>query len=50
VDGPQRVDEYAAIADLYDLGWAQYYLAERKDDDSQMRYGEIAKFLAANVV
>jgi hypothetical protein len=27
------------------LGWAEYYLAERKDDDSQRRYGEIADYL-----
>jgi ankyrin repeat protein len=27
------------------LGWAEYYLAERKDDDSQGRYGEIAAYL-----
>jgi peptide-methionine (S)-S-oxide reductase len=29
------------------LGWAEYYLAERKDD-SQRRYGEIAYFLRAH--
>jgi hypothetical protein len=29
------------------LGWAEYYLGERKDDDSQRRYGEIAEFLRA---
>jgi peptide-methionine (S)-S-oxide reductase len=29
------------------LGWAEYYLAERKDDDSQRRYGEIAGYLRA---
>jgi hypothetical protein len=29
------------------LGWAEYYLAERKDDDSQRRYGEIADYLRA---
>ncbi len=27
------------------LGWAEYYLSERKDDESQRRYGEIARFL-----
>jgi peptide-methionine (S)-S-oxide reductase len=27
------------------LGWAEYYLAERKDDDSQRRYDEIAAYL-----
>ena len=27
------------------LGWAEYYLSERKDDDSQKRYGEIADYL-----
>jgi peptide-methionine (S)-S-oxide reductase len=27
------------------LGWAEYYLAERKDADSQRRYGEIADYL-----
>jgi peptide-methionine (S)-S-oxide reductase len=27
------------------LGWAEYYLTERKDDDSQRRYGEIAAYL-----
>ena len=27
------------------LGWAEHYLAERKDDDSQRRYGEIADYL-----
>jgi hypothetical protein len=26
-------------------GWAEYYLAERKDDESQSRYGEIAGYL-----
>jgi ankyrin repeat protein len=30
------------------LGWAKYYLAERKDDESQRRYGEIADFLRAH--
>jgi peptide-methionine (S)-S-oxide reductase len=29
------------------LGWADYYLAERKDDDSQRRYGAIADYLRA---
>jgi peptide-methionine (S)-S-oxide reductase len=27
------------------LGWAEYYLSERKDDASQRRYGEIAGYL-----
>jgi peptide-methionine (S)-S-oxide reductase len=27
------------------LGWAEYYLSERKDVDSQKRYGEIADYL-----
>jgi peptide-methionine (S)-S-oxide reductase len=27
------------------LGWAEYYLSERKDDHSQTRYGEIAAYL-----
>jgi hypothetical protein len=27
------------------LGWAEYYLDERKDADSQKRYGEIADYL-----
>jgi peptide-methionine (S)-S-oxide reductase len=27
------------------LGWAEHYLAERKDDNSQRRYGEIADYL-----
>jgi len=27
------------------LGWAEHYLAERKDDDAQRRYGEIADYL-----
>jgi peptide-methionine (S)-S-oxide reductase len=27
------------------LGWAEYYLAGRKDDESQRRYGEIADYL-----
>jgi peptide-methionine (S)-S-oxide reductase len=27
------------------LGWAEYYLSERKDAESQRRYGEIARFL-----
>jgi peptide-methionine (S)-S-oxide reductase len=27
------------------LGWAEHYLAEKKDDDAQRRYGEIAKYL-----
>ena len=27
------------------LGWAEYYLTESKDDDSQRRYGEIATYL-----
>jgi peptide-methionine (S)-S-oxide reductase len=27
------------------LGWAEHYLSERKDDDSQRRYGEIANYL-----
>jgi peptide-methionine (S)-S-oxide reductase len=27
------------------LGWAEHYLAERKDADSQKRYGEIAEYL-----
>ena len=26
------------------LGWAEHYLAERKDDDSQRRYGAIADY------
>jgi peptide-methionine (S)-S-oxide reductase len=30
------------------LGWAEYYLADRKDDESQRRYGEIACFLRAH--
>ena len=29
------------------LGWAEHYLTERKDDDSQRRYGEIADYLRA---
>jgi peptide-methionine (S)-S-oxide reductase len=29
------------------LGWAEHYLAERKDDDSQRRYREIADYLRA---
>ena len=29
------------------LGWAEYYLAERKDQDSQRRYGAIADYLRA---
>jgi ankyrin repeat protein len=29
------------------LGWAEHYLSERKDDDSQRRYGEIADYLRA---
>ena len=29
------------------LGWAEHYLTERKDDDSQKRYGEIADYLRA---
>lgn len=29
------------------LGWAEYYLAERKDADSQRRYSEIAEYLRA---
>ncbi len=29
------------------LGWAEHYLAERKDDDSQRRYGAIADYLRA---
>ena len=28
-------------------GWAEHYLAERKDDDSQKRYGAIADYLRA---
>ena len=27
------------------LGWAEHYLSERKDADSQKRYGEIADYL-----
>src|SRR4029077_19364885 len=27
------------------LGWAEHYLSERKDADSQKRYGEIAEYL-----
>jgi Ankyrin repeats (3 copies) len=27
------------------LGWAEHYLAERTDDDSQRRYGEVADYL-----
>jgi peptide-methionine (S)-S-oxide reductase len=27
------------------LGWAEYYLGERKDDESQRRYGAIAEYL-----
>jgi peptide-methionine (S)-S-oxide reductase len=27
------------------LGWAEYYLTEKKDHDSQRRYGEIAAYL-----
>jgi len=27
------------------LGWAEHYLGEKKDDDSQRRYGEIAEYL-----
>jgi peptide-methionine (S)-S-oxide reductase len=29
------------------LGWAEYHLSERKDADSQERYGEIAEYLRA---
>jgi peptide-methionine (S)-S-oxide reductase len=29
------------------LGWAEYYLAERKDEDSQRRYGAVADYLRA---
>ena len=29
------------------LGWAEHYLSERKDDDSQRRYGEITDYLRA---
>jgi hypothetical protein len=29
------------------LGWAEHYLGERKDADSQSRYGAIADFLRA---
>jgi peptide-methionine (S)-S-oxide reductase len=29
------------------LGWAEHYLAERKDADSQKRYGAIAEYLRA---
>jgi peptide-methionine (S)-S-oxide reductase len=29
------------------LGWAEHYLAERKDEDSQRRYGAIADYLRA---
>ena len=29
------------------LGWAEHYLSERKDADSQRRYGEIADYLRA---
>jgi peptide-methionine (S)-S-oxide reductase len=29
------------------LGWAEYYLAERRDADAQRRYGEIADYLRA---
>jgi hypothetical protein len=29
------------------LGWAEHYLGERKDDESQRRYGEIADYLRA---
>jgi Ankyrin repeats (3 copies) len=29
------------------LGWTEYYLTERKDHDSQRRYGEIADYLRA---
>ena len=29
------------------LGWAKHYLAERKDADSQRRYGDIADYLRA---
>jgi hypothetical protein len=29
------------------LGWAEHYLAERKDNDSQRRYGAIADYLRA---
>src|SRR5262249_53785980 len=29
------------------LGWAEHYLGERKDDDSQRRYGAIAEYLGA---
>jgi Ankyrin repeats (3 copies) len=29
------------------LGWAEHYLAERKDGESQRRYGEIANYLRA---
>jgi peptide-methionine (S)-S-oxide reductase len=31
------------------LGWAEYYLAEKKDDDSQRRYGAIADYLRARL-
>jgi hypothetical protein len=27
------------------LGWAEQYVAERKDNDPQRRYGEIADYL-----
>jgi hypothetical protein len=30
------------------LGWAEYYLNEKKDADSQKRYGEIADYLRAH--
>ena len=29
------------------LGWAEHYLSERKDDDSQRRYGKITDYLRA---
>jgi peptide-methionine (S)-S-oxide reductase len=29
-------------------GWTEYYLSEKKDDDSQQRYGEIAQYLRAH--
>jgi peptide-methionine (S)-S-oxide reductase len=29
------------------LGWAEHYLGERKDDESQRRYGEITDYLRA---
>ena len=30
------------------LEWAEYYLNEKKDADSQKRYGEIADYLRAH--